>query len=319
MFPALPGSSRSDFLSTGTVYKNQADTTTQSIVFKVTGNLRVMANRSENFAATNPRQDNLFRPIDPASGKTEEAGIGATFFGSKLDLKLTYFKSSQINVTNNTGVAQLRIPAFESRDPNQTAEKTLSSVRPPLRPPPSLRCNLCSVSPILGDTAETPTKPRRIPSFTFRLKLTSMRPAPRLHPLLFALTASQLGQAATVDDGILIDRVWSGHSVPFALLVERGYQFITYYDAERRIVVTGRKLPDGDWSRIRPEGRPTLGRYHSSRAVGWDSHNSLQLALDRDGCLHLSGNMHADPLVYYRTRLPFDVSTIERPGTRACS
>ena len=44
------------------------------------------------------------------------------------------------------------------------------------------------------------------------------------------------------------------------------------------------------------------------------------LALDRDGCLHRSGNMHVDPLVYYRTRAPFDVGMIERvdrmTGTR---
>jgi hypothetical protein len=113
-------------------------------------------------------------------------------------------------------------------------------------------------------------------------------------------------------DGILIDRVWAGHPVPFALLVERGHQWVAYYDAERRIVVTGRKLPDGPWSRIRPEGRPVPNRDHTSNAVGWDSHNYLQLALDRDGCLHLSGNMHADPLVYYRTRAPFDVTTLER-------
>ncbi|MEY2879962.1 MAG: hypothetical protein RLZZ15_2342, partial [Verrucomicrobiota bacterium] len=55
-FPALPGSSRRDFQSTGTTFKNEADTTTQSIVFKVTDHLRLLANRSENFAATSPRQ-----------------------------------------------------------------------------------------------------------------------------------------------------------------------------------------------------------------------------------------------------------------------
>ena len=43
-------------------------------------------------------------------------------------------------------------------------------------------------------------------------------------------------RVAAGEDGLLLDRVWAGHSVPFALLVERGYQFIAYYDAERRIV-----------------------------------------------------------------------------------
>jgi hypothetical protein len=138
-----------------------------------------------------------------------------------------------------------------------------------------------------------------------------------MHPVrlllcLLTFVAVPHARATTGDDGILIDRAWSGHPVPFALLVERGHQFIAYYDAERRIVLTGRSLPDGAWTRIRPEGRPVPKRDHPSNAVGWDSHNSLQLALDRDGCLHLSGNMHADPLVYYRTRTPFDVTTLER-------
>lgn len=113
-FPTLPGSSRSDFLSSGNTFKNVADTTTQSVVFKVTDRLRVLANRSENFAATNPRLDNLYRPIAPQNGKTDEAGLGASFFGSRLDLKLTYFKSSQVGATSNTGVAGLRIVAFEN-------------------------------------------------------------------------------------------------------------------------------------------------------------------------------------------------------------
>jgi len=112
--------------------------------------------------------------------------------------------------------------------------------------------------------------------------------------------------------GVMIDHVWSGHPVSFALLVERGHQFIAYYDAERRINVIGRKLGDENWSRSRPEGVPVPRRDRLSNTIGWDSHNTLHLALDREGHLHLSGNMHADPLVYYRTRQPFDVRTLER-------
>ena len=112
-FPAYPGRDRSDFLPDGTNFKNQADTTTQSIVFKVTDKVRLFVNRSENFAATNPRLDSLYRSIAPASGKTNEAGVGVTLFNNKLDVKVTTFKSSQQGTTNNTGVASLRIAAFE--------------------------------------------------------------------------------------------------------------------------------------------------------------------------------------------------------------
>jgi hypothetical protein len=148
---------------------------------------------------------------------------------------------------------------------------------------------------------------------------SSMKSAPLVFICLGLLAAPFLrAAAAPASDGILLDRVWSGHPVPFALLIERGYQFIAYYDAERRIVVAGRRLSTEPsaahdaWTRVRPDGRPVPKRDHPSNAVGWDSHNSLQLALDRDGNLHLSGNMHADPLVYYRTRVPFDLATLER-------
>jgi hypothetical protein len=100
---------------------------------------------------------------------------------------------------------------------------------------------------------------------------------------------------------VLIDRVWAGHPVGFALLTERGHQFVAYYDAERQLTIAGRKL-GGEWTRVKPPGVVT----------GWDSHNYLRLALDRDGCVHFSGNMHNDPLVYYRTREPFDLTTLER-------
>lgn len=118
--------------------------------------------------------------------------------------------------------------------------------------------------------------------------------------------------AAPSQRGILIDKVWSGHPVGFGLLTERGHQFIAYYDATRRLTIAGRKLGDEQWVRVQPEGVPVPKRKRPSNVTEWDSHNYLQLVLDRDGCLHLSGNMHVDPLVYYRTRKPFDLSTLER-------
>lgn len=109
-----------------------------------------------------------------------------------------------------------------------------------------------------------------------------------------------------------IDQVWSGHPVSFALLTERGHQFIAYYDAERRITVAGRRLDQTEWTRVYPEGKALPNRGRPSNVTGWDSHNYLALALDRDGYLHLSGNMHNDPLIYYRSSRPLDVSSFER-------
>ncbi|HEY0947038.1 MAG TPA: BNR repeat-containing protein [Opitutaceae bacterium] len=133
---------------------------------------------------------------------------------------------------------------------------------------------------------------------------------PRVVILCVLLTVRAIPGPATA--GTLIDHVWSGHPVNFALLTERGHQFIAYYDANRRLTVAGRRLDSDTWRRVQPPGVPVRARQRESNVMGWDSHNDLVLALDRDGCLHVSGNMHNDPLVYYRTSQPFAVETLER-------
>ena len=46
--------------------------------------------------------------------------------------------------------------------------------------------------------------------------------------------------------------------------------------------------------------------------VAWDSHNYVTLAVDANGQIHLAGNMHDDPLVYFRTTTPGDITTMDR-------
>ncbi|MEY4386947.1 MAG: hypothetical protein RLY20_2230 [Verrucomicrobiota bacterium] len=104
----------------------------------------------------------------------------------------------------------------------------------------------------------------------------------------------------------------SASPVGFALLTGRGHQFVAYYDAERRMTVAGRTLDSTNWTYFRPPGALLPKRRRDSNVTEWDAHNYLALALDRDGYLHLSGNMHADPLIYYRSTRPFDVTSLER-------
>ena len=98
--------------------------------------------------------------------------------------------------------------------------------------------------------------------------------------------------------------VWSGHPVGFCLLTDGNDQFVAFYDADRKMTVGQRKLDSREWRLFRlPE------------QLGWDSHNSVTMALDSTGRIHLSGNMHCAPLVYFWTREPRDLSTFERlPG-----
>jgi hypothetical protein len=129
---------------------------------------------------------------------------------------------------------------------------------------------------------------------------------------LVATAGAAAEPAPAVPRGELVGRVWAGHPVGFALLAHGDRLFTAYYDQDRRMTIASRALAGGVWTYVRPEGVMLAKRKRMSNTVGWDSHNSLVLAVDRDGCLHLAGNMHVDPLVYYRTRRPMDITTFER-------
>lgn len=95
--------------------------------------------------------------------------------------------------------------------------------------------------------------------------------------------------------------VWSGHPVGFCLLTDGDDQFVAFYDADRQMTVGQRKLDAGVWQFAR-----------LSEKVAWDSHNYITMTLDDAGYIHLSGNMHVKPLVYFRSTVPRDITTLER-------
>jgi hypothetical protein len=113
--------------------------------------------------------------------------------------------------------------------------------------------------------------------------------------------ASLVGQPAVTVDSFDVAPVWAGHPVGFALLTRPPFQFVAFYDDQRRLTVAQRKLEERQWTFTRlPD------------TTGWDSHNYLALAVDDDGCLHLSGDLHNAPLKYFRTTKPWAASTFER-------
>ena len=125
--------------------------------------------------------------------------------------------------------------------------------------------------------------------------------------VLFCAAAFCL-QASTVDselpaivESLEVAPAWSGQSVGFCLLTADDRQYVAYYDHERRMTVAMRQLASTSWSyNTLPE------------QVNWDSHHYITMSLDRSGQLHLSGNIHSDPLVYFRTTTPYDIQTLER-------
>lgn len=98
-----------------------------------------------------------------------------------------------------------------------------------------------------------------------------------------------------------ISPVWSGHPVGFALLTDGDEQYVAFYDQDRRMTVARRCLDESRWEFRQLDS-----------VLGWDSHNYVTMALDDQGHLHVSGNMHVRPLVYFRTERPGDIQSLRR-------
>lgn len=107
--------------------------------------------------------------------------------------------------------------------------------------------------------------------------------------------------AAPAAERIPVAPVWSGHPVGFTLLTHGDRQFAAFYDAERRMTIAARRLEAREWSFVR-----------LPQKLGWDSHNYVTMCVDREGFLHVSGNMHGVPLVYFRSSRPLDIESLER-------
>lgn len=97
-----------------------------------------------------------------------------------------------------------------------------------------------------------------------------------------------------------IDNVWSAHRIKPYLLTKGEHQFVAYFDANRQMTVAHRVI-----------GKPW--RYYKVDSyLGWDSHNYVTMELDKLGNLHVMGNMHGDPIEYFRTTVPYQIRSLQR-------
>jgi BNR repeat-containing family member len=98
-----------------------------------------------------------------------------------------------------------------------------------------------------------------------------------------------------------VDSVTSDFPVNFSFLQQGDWQFIGYFNKDRYLTVASRQVFEKQWAyKILPT------------KVGWDSHNAITMAIDRDNCLHISGNMHNDTLLYFKTEKPFQIASFQR-------
>src|SRR5213078_2177994 len=93
----------------------------------------------------------------------------------------------------------------------------------------------------------------------------------------------------------------SGHPVAFSLITRGDQQLAAFFDANRMMAVAQRTLGSATWTTAT---LPTM--------LGWDSHNYVTMAVDADGFIHVSGNMHNVPLIYFRSTRAMDVTSLQR-------
>lgn len=81
-----------------------------------------------------------------------------------------------------------------------------------------------------------------------------------------------------------------------------GLQFTAYYDPDGRLILARRRLDSRDW-----ETRVTPWRGGVA-----DAHNSISLAIDGAGYLHLSWDHHGHPLRYCRSTAPWSLELTDK-------
>lgn len=106
-----------------------------------------------------------------------------------------------------------------------------------------------------------------------------------------------------VVDKLEIDRVPSWFPVGFCLLTQGEDQYAAYYNDKHQMIVAHRRLNQRSWHKVELPSK-----------VGWDSHNYITMAIDSQGAIHLSGNMHCVPLIYFRTAKPGDIHSFRKLG-----
>lgn len=100
--------------------------------------------------------------------------------------------------------------------------------------------------------------------------------------------------------GLPVAMVPSSFPVNFALLTRGDHQYVAYYDTAHMLTLAHRLLTEKNWDKAVLDSR-----------VGWDSHNYLSLAIDDSSRIHLAGNMHSSPLVYFRSDQPNDIHSMQ--------
>ena len=123
----------------------------------------------------------------------------------------------------------------------------------------------------------------------------------RLFQLTIALVATLSCLVSKGQDRMAIAEVMTDVPVVNRLLTHGEDQFVAFYSPDHQMTIGHRKTDSNAWSFVK---LPSV--------FGTDSHNYISIGVDRKGFVHVSGNMHANPLVYFKTQKPLDINSFEK-------
>jgi hypothetical protein len=108
---------------------------------------------------------------------------------------------------------------------------------------------------------------------------------------------------STVDVGL----GWAGNSINIvvfrknSIVSDKGQQFISYYDGEGNVVIGKRNLGSNNWLLNKTKYKGNIR----------DAHNSISIALDGDGFVHIAWDHHNNQLHYAKSVEPFSLELTE--------
>lgn len=89
------------------------------------------------------------------------------------------------------------------------------------------------------------------------------------------------------------------------LTTYNGHQYAVYVGVDKKPIVAKRKLPDGKWS---TRDLSTLSGNPLASPVQNNLHNTLVIAVDSQGFIHIVGNMHNSNLKYIVSQTPENIN-----------
>jgi rhamnogalacturonyl hydrolase YesR len=120
--------------------------------------------------------------------------------------------------------------------------------------------------------------------------------------------------AFSLEEPLVVGKAWMAHGGRFALWTEGERQYVVYYNSDRRTVAAQRLLSENKWTEIvlpsKVDHAPRFGKDVSSTIASFDAHNSIAMAVDSAGYIHVTLNHHVSRLTYFRSTKAYDITTL---------